>query len=405
MLHYRMLTSLGIIFISGLTFAFFVQRIKLPRIIGMLAAGIIAGPFVLNLFDAKILEISGDLRKLALIIILLKAGLSLDIKDLKKNGRPAFLMSFIPAAAEILACRLFAPKLLGLTPQESLLLGSVLGAVSPAVVVPRMVNLIENKRGTKKGIPQLILAGASCDDVFVIVMFSTFTAIVGGGSFQATDFLKIPLSIITGIISGSIAGIFLFYFFEFFHHHNLTIKNSVKTVIILSVSFFLISLENSLQNRIPLSGLLATMAVVCAYRIKADSKITVRLSQKFGKLWIPFELILFVLVGAATDINYTIGAGAGAVGMIFISLAFRITAVFLCLVRTKFNVKERLFCGLSYIPKATVQAAIGAVPLSMGFSCGQIILSTAVLSIIITAPLGATAIDWTYKKLLTEDKE
>ena len=379
------------------------QKLKLPRIIGMLFTGILLGPYVLNLLDASILSVSSDLRQMALIIILIKAGLSLDLTDLKKVGRPAVLMSCIPAGFEILAFILFAPGILGVTRTEAAVMGTVLAAVSPAVVVPRMVQLMEAKYGTKKSIPQLILAGASCDDIFVIVLFSTFVGMAQGGSAHLTDFVNIPVSILLGIVLGAAAGFLLSLFFETAYAHKHCVRNSMKVIIVLGVSFLLMAVEARLKPVVSLSGLLAVMSMACTLKLKSVAFVSKRLSEKFGKLWLAAEVILFVLVGAAVDIRYTLSAGAAAVLMIAAALSFRAFGVFLCLLGTSLNKKERLFCIIAYLPKATVQAAIGSVPLAMGLSCGPIILSVAVLAILITAPLGALGMDLSYQKLLTKD--
>lgn len=398
-----MLTSLAFIFLAGLFMAAVCQQLKLPRIIGMLLTGIVLGPYALDLLDPSILSISADLRQMALIIILLKAGLSLDLSDLKKVGRPAILMSFVPASFEILAFVLFAPGILGVTRMEAAVMGAVLGAVSPAVVVPRMVQLMESRYGTEKSIPQLILAGASCDDIFVIVLFTTFTGMAQGGSANWSDFVNIPVSIILGIALGALAGWFMSLFFETAYAHRHCVRNSTKVVILLGISFLLIAAENWLKGHVSVSGLLAVVSMACVLKLRSTAFVSKRLSEKFGKLWIAAEIILFVLVGAAVDIRYTLGAGAAAVGMIFLALAFRAAGVFLCMLHTPLNLKERLFCMIAYLPKATVQAAIGSVPLAMGLPCGRIVLSVAVLAIIITAPLGAFGMDVTYKKFLVRE--
>lgn len=395
-----MLTSLALIFLLGLAMAALCEQLRLPRIIGMLATGIILGPYVLNLLDPSILSVSADLRQLALVIILLKAGLSLNLGDLKQVGRPAVMMSFVPASFEILGFFLLAPILLGITRMDALVMGAVLSAVSPAVVVPRMVKLIEQKYGTDKCIPQLILAGASCDDIFVIVLFTTFTGMAQGGSADIKDFINIPVSIVLGILLGAIIGWLLGFLFEKSCQHNHCIRNSTKVIIILGISFLLVSLENQIKEYISISGLLAVMSMACILKIKTTSFVARRLSEKFGKLWIAAELILFVLVGAAVDIRYTLDAGPKAIALIFLALVFRAIGVSLCTVHTYLSVKERIFCIISYLPKATVQAAIGSVPLSLGLPCGQIVLSVAVLAIIITAPLGAFGIDASYRHLL-----
>lgn len=393
-----MLFSLALIFIVGFFSAEIFRLIKLPRIIGMLLSGIIIGPFVLDLLDPAILGISAELRKIALIIILIKAGLSLNLSDLKKVGRPAILMSFLPAVFEIAGYVIFAPFILSITYSEAALMGAVLSAVSPAVVVPRMVKFIEEKRGTEKGIPQFILAGASCDDIFVIVLFSSFLTMEASGVFDVAGLIDIPISIITGIIIGIITGFCISLLFK-----KLKLDSVVKTIVLLSVAFVLVTIESWAENYIAISGLLSVMSMACTLKIYSPDEKTKELSQKFGELWIGAEVLLFVLVGSAVDIRYTLTAGLSAVGMIFIALGFRTVGVLLCLVKTKLNKKERLFCVIAYLPKATVQAAIGAIPLSLGLSCGNIILSVAVLAIIITAPLGAIGIDKTYKYFLEDN--
>lgn len=395
-----MLLSFAIIFLVGLSSAAVFEKIGLPRIIGMLGVGIIVSPYVLDLLDPSILGISSELRQIALIIILIKAGLSLNLSDLKKVGRPALMMSFVPACCEIVGYVIFAPILLGLNRIEASVMGAALSAVSPAVVVPRMVRLIEEKYGTQKSIPQMILAGASCDDIFVIVLFSTFVTMAQGGSARAVDFLNIPISVVLGILLGLLAGFAVYLIFEKFYQHNRKIRNSTKVIVLLSTSFLLISIESLVKNYVALSGLLAVVAMACVVKLKADNIVSVRLSEKFGKLWIAAEVMLFVLVGAAVDVRYTFTAGGMAVLMIFIALAFRAVGVSICMFGTELNAKERAFCVIAYLPKATVQAAIGAVPLSLGLPCGKIVLSVAVLAILITAPLGSIGIDKSYKKLL-----
>lgn len=395
-----MLLSLSLIFLVGFSSAFIFSAIRLPKIIGMLASGIIIGPYVLDLIDPSILGISSELRKIALIIILIKAGLTLNLSDLKKVGRPAIMMSFVPACFEIFAYLIFAPYLLGVSRVEAAVMGAVLAAVSPAVVVPRMVKLIEEERGTEKSIPQMILAGASCDDIFVIVLFSTFSAIAQGGSAHLTDLFNIPISITLGVLLGIAAGMSLYLLFETAFRRGAKIRGSTKAIIILSLSFFLMASEDILKDHVAVSGLLAVVSMACVIKLKTDASVSKRLSEKFGKLWIGAEVILFVLVGAAVDIRYTLEAGAAAVGMIFIALAIRSTGVLICMLGTDLDMKERLFCVIAYLPKATVQAAIGSVPLSMGLPCGKIVLSIAVLGIIITAPLGALGIDLSSKHLL-----
>ena len=400
-----MLTSLSFIFLVGLAMGAICQKLKLPRIIGMLVTGIVLGPYVLDLLDPSILSISADLRKMALIIILLKAGLSLNLDDLKKVGRPAIMMSFVPASFEIIGYLLFAPSILGITRVEAAVMGSVLAAVSPAVVVPRMVQLMENKYGTEKAIPQMIMAGASCDDIFVIVLFTTFLSMAQGGSADIKAFANIPISIILGIILGAIVGYLLYLFFETAYAKKHYVRNSMKIIIVLGFSFLLIAIEGGLEGKIAMSGLLAVVSMACVLRMKCTSFVSKRLSEKFGKLWLAAEVILFVLVGAAVDIRYTLDAGLAAVAMIFAALIFRSFGVWLCTVKTSLTLKERAFCVIAYLPKATVQAAIGSVPFAAGLPCGKIVLSVAVMAIIITAPLGAFGMDFTYKKFLHKESE
>lgn len=398
-----MLTSLSLIFLVGLAMGAICQKLKLPRIIGMLVTGIILGPYVLDFLDPSILSISADLRKMALIIILIKAGLSLDLNDLKKVGRPAVMMSFVPASCEILAYTVFAPLLLDVTRTEGALMGAVLSAVSPAVVVPRMVQLMEKKYGTEKAIPQMILAGASCDDIFVIVLFTTFLGIAQGGHANIMDFVNIPMSIILGVLLGAITGYLLYLFFETSYARKHYVRNSMKVIIVLGVSFLLIAIEGWMEGKISVSGLLAVTSMAVVLKMKSTTFVSKRLSEKFGKLWLAAEVILFVLVGAAVDIRYTLNAGIAAVALIFLALAIRSCGVLLCTIGTSLTGKERLFCVIAYLPKATVQAAIGSVPLAAGLSCGKIILSVAVMGIVITAPLGAFGMDMTYQRLLTKE--
>lgn len=398
-----MLTSLALIFIVGLAMGAICSRLKLPRIIGMLVTGIVLGPYVLDFLDPSILSISEELRKMALIIILLKAGLSLDIKDLKKAGRPAILLSFVPATCEIIGYILFAPVILGINRIEAAVMGAVLGAVSPAVVVPRMVNLMDRKYGTQKAIPQMIMAGASCDDIFVIVLFTTFLSMAQGGSAKILDFVNIPVSIILGILLGAVVGYGLYLFFETSYAHKHCVRNSMKVIIVLGFSFLLIAIEGWLKGKLSVSGLLAVVSMACIIKMKSTAFVSKRLSEKFGKLWLAAEVMLFVLVGGAIDIRYTLSAGIAAVLMILIALIFRAIGVLICMIKTNLTWKERAFCVIAYLPKATVQAAIGSVPLASGLACGKIVLSVAVLAIIITAPLGAIGIDNTYKKFLQKE--
>lgn len=398
-----MLTSLSFIFLVGLAMAAICQRIRLPRIIGMLLTGIVLGPYVLDLLEPSILSISSELRQMALIIILLKAGLSLNLADLKKVGRPAVMLSCVPASFELLGYVLFAPMILGINRIEAAVMGAVLAAVSPAVVVPRMVKLMETGYGTKKSIPQMILAGASCDDIFVIVLFSTFSGMAQGGSARLMDFANIPVSIVSGILLGAVAGWLLSLFFETAYAKEHYVRNSMKVIIVLGVSFLLMSVETWVKPYISVSGMLAVVSMACVLKLRSIKSVSARLSEKFGKLWLAAEVLLFVLVGAAVDIRYTMGAGLAAVLMIFTALIFRTIGVLICLAGTVMDWKERLFCVIAYLPKATVQAAIGSVPMSMGLPCGQIVLSVAVMAILITAPLGALGMDSTFEKLLEKE--
>ena len=395
-----MLTSLALIFLVGLSAAAICGYLHLPRIIGMLFTGIILGPHVLGLLDDKILSISSELRQIALIIILLKAGLSLNLADLKKVGRPAVMMAFVPASFEICGYLLCAPMILGITRIESAVMGAVLAAVSPAVVVPRMVQLMENRYGTEKSIPQMILAGASCDDIFVIVLFSTFAGMAQGGTADFTQFLNIPVSIVLGILLGAAVGYLLSLFFETAYAKEHYVRNSMKVIVVLGLSFLLMAVETWAKPYVSVSGLLAVVSMACVLKMKCPKSVSGRLSEKFGKLWIAAEVVLFVMVGAAVDIRYTATAGGAAVVMILLALIFRAAGVCVCMAGTALNKKERLFTVIAYLPKSTVQAAIGSVPMAMGLSCGQIVLSVAVLAILITAPLGAIGMDVTYRRLL-----
>ncbi|HSK68492.1 MAG TPA: cation:proton antiporter [Candidatus Limnocylindria bacterium] len=392
-----MLLSLALVFLCGGMLGKMFEALKLPRLLGMLATGVILGPQLLDLLDPKILDISTDLRQLALIIILARAGLSLNLDDLRKVGRPAILMCFVPAVLEILAMLAFAPMLLGVSLLDAAVMGTVVAAVSPAVIVPRMLRLMEKGYGVKKRIPQMILAGASVDDVFVIVLFTAFAGLAQGGDLSPVQFLSVPSSIALGLAGGAAAGLVLARFFKAVH-----IRDSAKVIIILSVAFLFVSLEHAVSGPIGFSGLLAVMAAGGALRHRLHIVAT-RLSAKLSKLWVAAELILFVLVGAAVDVGYAARAGLAAVLLILIVLAFRLAGVFLSLLGTDLDRGERVFTGLAYLPKATVQAAIGGLPLAMGLASGNVILTVAVLSIIITAPLGASLIDTFYRKLLTKE--
>lgn len=394
-----MLTSLALIFLFGLILGALFQKLRLPPLLGMLIVGIVLGPYALDWLDDSLLSISADLRQIALIIILTRAGLNLNISDLKKVGRPAILMCFLPACFEILGMLVLAPPLLHISYLDAAIMGAVVGAVSPAVIVPKMLRLMEEGYGTEKSIPQLILAGASVDDVFVIVLFSSFTGLAKGESLSPWRFAEIPISILLGVLLGAALGLALAFFFQKVH-----VRDSIKVLLLLSFSFLLVALEDALEGIVPLSGLIAVMSLGIALQRKRDI-VAKRLSLKFSKLWVAAELLLFVLVGATVDLHYAYAAGLSAVVLIFGVLLFRMAGVWVCLLKTKLIFKERLFCMLAYMPKATVQAAIGSVPLSMGLSCGNIVLTVAVLAILITAPLGAFLIDLTYKKLLLRDEK
>ena len=391
-----MLLSIALILLAGMFMGWLCKKIRLPGLLGMLFTGIILGPYVLNVIDDSILNISADLRKIALIIILTRAGLSLDIKDLKKVGRPAILMCFVPACFEMAGMILLAPRILGISTLDAAIMGAVVAAVSPAVVVPKMIKLMEEGYGVKKGIPQLILAGASVDDVFVIVMFTAFTGIAQGESVSVKSFVNVPLSVITGALAGLAVGYLLAKFFERVH-----IRDTSKVMILLSVSFILVTAEDYFSNVIPFSALIGVMAAGVSLQKKREV-VAKRLSSKFNKLWAVSEIMLFVLVGAAVDIQYAVKAGAAPVLLVLAVLVFRMAGVLVCLLKTRLNRKERTFCMLAYMPKATVQAAIGGMPLAMGLSCGNIVLSVAAIAILITAPLGAFCIDATYRRFLQQ---
>ncbi|MGN0942754.1 MULTISPECIES: cation:proton antiporter [Fusobacterium] len=392
-----MLTSLALIFLTGLILGTLFTKLKLPALLGMIITGVILGPFALNLLDDSILSISSNLRQLALVIILTRAGLAMDIDDLKRAGRPAFLMCFLPALFEITGTVLIAPKLLGITVLEAAIIGSVIAAVSPAVVVPRMLKLIEEKRGTGKSIPQLIMAGASVDDVFVIVLFTSFLGFEKGGGLSVIKLINVPVSIVIGIITGIVIGYIMVKFFKKFH-----MRDSVKVVILLSISFLLLEFEKKAGAKIPFSALIAIMSIGIGI-LKNYAVLAKRLSAKFSKLWVAAEILLFVLVGATVDIKYAVAAGVLAIILIFGALVFRMAGVYFCLLGSRLNMKERVFTMMAYTPKATVQAAIGGIPLSMGLACGELTLTVAVLSILVTAPLGAFAIDYSYKKFLKKE--
>lgn len=390
-----MLISITFIVFSGLLLGSICKKFKFPSLFGMVIAGILIGPHVLNLIDPSILNISAEIRKIALIIILIRAGLKLSIDDLKKVGRPAILMCFLPATCEVIGMIILAPLLLGISTLDAAILGAVIGAVSPAVIVPRMINLIDEKYGTDKSIPQMILAGASVDDVYVIVLFTTFTALATGGTVSVRSFVNIPISIVTGIVIGLIAGYLLVIYFNKFH-----MRDTIKVAIVLGACFILTFLEDKFGSIIPFASLIAVMALGLMIK-RQKQELAVRLSAKYDKMWSIAEIFLFVLVGASVEINSLKTAGVSAVILIIAVLVFRMAGVFICMLGTKLTTKERLFSMLAYTPKATVQAAIGGLPLAMGLACGNIVLTVSVIAILLTAPLGAFAIDITYRKLLS----
>ncbi len=394
-----MLFSIALILVCGMFLGWICKKLHLPSLLGMIITGIILGPYALNLIDESIISISSDLRRIALIIILMRAGLSLNISDLKKVGRPAILMCFVPACFEMLGMILIAPRLLNISVLDAAIMGAVVAAVSPAVIVPKMLKLIEEGYGTKQSIPQLILAGASVDDVFVIVMFTAFTGLAQGNDVSLTGFINIPISIVVGLLFGLIVGYVFSVYFKKVH-----IRDTAKVIILLCTAFVMVTIEDNFSNFIPFSGLIAVMGLGIALQKKREV-VAIRLSVKFNKLWVCAEILLFVLVGATVNLKYAVSAGFGVIILIFAVLCFRVIGVLFCLLKTKLNLKERLFCMIAYMPKATVQAAIGAIPLSMGLACGDIVLTVAVLSIIITAPLGAFLIDLTYKRLLNKNNE
>ena len=389
-----MLFSISIITLTALLLSQLFIKLKLPGIIGMLLSGIILGPFVLDLIDPSILSLSADLRQIALIVILIRAGLSLDLEDLKKVGRPALLLSFIPATIEMVAVIIFAPLFFGISYLDAAIMGAIIAAVSPAVVVPRMIKLMESGYGKEKKIPQLIMAGASIDDVYVIVIFTSLIQVYQGSTVSLLTFLFIPVSIILGVFLGIVSGLVLSWFFKKFH-----LRDTIKVLIIFSIGFLFIVLEKTISGFLPISGLVGIMALGGTI-LKKHMVLAKRLVGKFEKIWVIAEIMLFVLVGAAVDISVIANVGLFALLLIVISMIFRMFGVFISLIKTRLNAKEKLFVGISYSPKATVQAAIGAIPLSLGISSGNLILTVAVLAIIITAPFGSILMDKTYKKLL-----
>ena len=391
-----MLASLALLFLTGMLLGSIFTKLRLPGLLGMLITGIALGPYALNLIDPTILSVSADLRQLALVVILVRAGLSLDVGDLKRAGRSAILMCFVPACFEIAGMVLLAPGLLGVSVIEAAIMGCVVAAVSPAVVVPRMLKLMEEGYGTQKSIPQLIMAGASVDDIFVIVLFTSFTSLATGGEVKLLSLVSLPASIVSGVAVGVLLGWLLSAFFKRVH-----VRDSAKALIIVCLSLLLVTAEKALEGIVPFSGLLAVMALGMAV-MRFYPALAQRLSAKFSKMWVAAEIVLFVLVGATVNLQYAVSAGGKAAPLLALVLGFRMAGVLACLLRTKLGRRERVFCMVAYIPKATVQAAIGGIPLALGLPCGNLVLTVAVLSILITAPLGAFGIDWLYKRCLTK---
>lgn len=393
-----MLTSLALVFLIGMLFRSICEKLKLPGLIGLIFAGILLSPYSLNLLDDSLLEIAGDLRQIALVIILTRAGLTLNLKELKKVGRPAILMCFLPACFEILGILCLAPSLFGIRFFEAGILGAVLAAVSPAVIVPRMIRLMDEGYGKAQGIPQMILAGASVDDVFVIVIFTSFLSLEQGGNVSAMQLVGIPIAIILGIFVGYLTAVLLVAFFKRVH-----MRDSAKILVLLSISFLLIALESYIKSYIAFSGLIAIMAMGVGL-LQRYEVLAKRMSVRYNQLWVAAEVVLFVLVGATVNIKYAVSAGPKAILLVVVVFMFRMVGVFICMLRTSLNKKERLFCMLAYLPKATVQAAISGIPQAAGLACGELVLTVAVLAILITAPLGAFLIDFSYKKLLRNNQ-
>lgn len=395
-----MFLSLSIIFLAGVLISVLFPKIRIPALIGFLLLGI--GMKSLNLMDDSLLQISSDVRNIALVIILLKAGLSLNFRDLKKVGRPAILLCFIPATFEIIAFSIFGPLFMGLTIVQSIIIGSVLGAVSPAVVVVRMTKLIDSNIGKERSIPQMIIAGSSADDVYCIVIFTALVNMLShGGDFNPTTLIKIPTSLIFGVAAGILLGFGCSYLFKKIH-----IRDTYKIIILIGLSVLLLFVENILDSTpVSLSSFLGVMAmgiVVLAKRPVAAHRLT----SKFDKIWVFSEMFLFVFVGTSVELK-TIGtAGPLGIAGLFFAMAFRLLSTFLCLIKTKLTFKERLFVAISEIPKATVQAAIGGTLVGMQgldptlIPYANLVLTISVLSILIFAPIGAILMDTTYKALL-----
>lgn len=394
-----MLLSFSLIILLGFALKGIFEKMKVPGLLGMLLAGILLGPHALNLISPEIVAVSADLREIAMIIILVRVGITLDLKDLKKVGRPAILMSFIPATLEIIGVVLLAPPLLGISYIEAAVLGAILGAVSPAIIVPKMLHLMEAGYGIANSVPQMILAGASADDIYVIVLFTSFMGLATGEGFNPLSLLRIPVSIVTGLLAGLLIGYIIVKLFRRIH-----MRDTVKVLLILGLAFLVMGLEPMINRIAPFSGFLAVMAIGGAI-LKSYETLAKRITGKFSKIWVAAELILFVMLGAVVDIEHVRGVGLSVVLLILAVLVFRSLGVVVSLARTQLTRKERLFCMIAGIPKATVQAAIGALPLAAGLAAGNTILTASVLSILISAPLGAVGIEITYKRLLMRRAE
>ena len=391
--------SLFIIFGGGILGGFLFEKIKLPKLVWYIILGILIGPSLFNIVDDTLLSISSHLRQIALVIILTRSGLSLDIKSLKKIGRPAILMCFLPACFEIVGITIFGPMLLGISYFEALLLGSVLAAVSPAVVVPRMIRLMEEGYGKQHCVPELVMAGASCDDIFVIVLFYSFKNLVATSTFDAWSVGQIPISIVSGVILGIGVGFLMVLAIRY-----MKLNRIAHVVLMLGLSFGMLALENALKPYFSVSSLLAiiVMAFVVGIFKKEEAK---EMQKSYNGLWQGFEILLFALVGVAVDARYAFSKeGAIIVGLVFIALVFRSLGVLCSVIATNFTWKEKLYIVLSYLPKATVQASIGAIALSEGLTCGTLVLTAAAVSILITAPLGAILMDSLKNKLLMKER-
>lgn len=389
-----MLTSVAIILLLGYVSGWLFSKMKLPSLIGMILLGICIGPYALNVLDSSLLEISSSIRQVALVIILTRAGLSLNLEDLKRVGRPAILMCFVPACFEMLGIVLLGPLLFNISLVEALVIGTVVAAVSPAVIVPRMISLIDQGYGKEHSIPQLILAAASVDDIFVIVVFTVATSLALTNEVSMLRFVEIPVSIILGILLGIVTGMLVVKFYQ-----KVSMRKVVQVFVLLSISFLLLEVETLLKGLVPVSGLLAIMATGMYIKQK-DNAMAISLANPYSQLWSVGEVFLFVLVGACVNIQYAMHAGILVILLVCLSLVFRMVGVWVSLMKSPLTAKERLFCMIAYTPKATVQASIGAIPLSMGLACGELVLTVAVLSILLTAPFGALGIDALHKRLL-----